>query len=81
MNAIEFLVFFKIYFNLLLEFFKRFFKIFQKKKFELARGPFNTGKIRIGEGTSTFVRITEHFELLDFELVSFDYRSLETQDR
>ena len=30
------------------------------------------GKIRIGEWTSIFVRITEHFELLDFELASLD---------
>ena len=54
------------------QFFNQISQNFQKKKFELARGPINTGKIRIGEGTSIFIRITEHFELLDFELVSFD---------
>ena len=38
-------------------FLTRFFKIFNENIFELARGPINTGKIRIGEETSVFIRI------------------------
>ena len=37
----------------------------------MARGPFNMEKIRITEGTRQKIQISEHFELLDFELVSF----------
>ena len=38
----------------------------------MKRGLINIWKIQISEGTSFFVRITVHFELLDFELVSLD---------
>jgi len=52
------------------------FSKFSTKKFELSRGPFNAGKIRIGEGTGLFVGITEYFELLNFELASLECRYL-----
>jgi len=45
---------------------------FSRKKFEIAKELIYIRKIWIGEGTSFTVRITEHFELLDFELVRFD---------
>jgi len=67
-----------MYFNLFSKFLTQLFKIIKEKKIELARGPINTGKIQISEGTRSFVRITEHFKLLDFELVSLDCSSLYT---
>ena len=39
----------------------------------LTRGPINVGKIPRSERTRFFLRITVHFELLNFELVSLDY--------
>jgi len=70
--AIKFLVFKKKNFNLFSEFFNAIFWNFPPKKFELAREPISIGKIRVGDGTGIFDRITEHYELLDFELVSLD---------
>ena len=52
------------------------FSNFQTKKLELARGPFEMGKILINEGTRQKTRIGEYFELLDFELVSLDCSQL-----
>ena len=49
---------------------KFFYTIFQnfQKKIELARGPINTGKIRIGKVTSIFIRITEPFRITGLQI-------------
>ena len=71
MAFLEFVKFFKIFFPSFLNFSMNVSN-FQTKKFSLAREPFNSEKIWISEGTRQKIQIGEHFELLDFELVSLD---------
>ena len=58
-------------FSIFSRIFRWFFSIFQQNNI-IARKPIHTRKIQIIEGTSYFVWITEHFKLLDFELVRLD---------
>ena len=60
MTFIEFSDFLNVFSPFSVKFFDDFSK-FSKKMFELPRRLINTKKIRIGERTSFFIQITEHF--------------------